>query len=198
MHPLPLSGGPMYAVIFWATFALWMGLETFASRTKLSADKSKARDRGSLALILAMFWLALVLGFSLCYLLPQAAIRWNRVALFFAGIALMLAGIAFRWYAISVLGRFFTFDVAVHAGHTLVDTGPYRYIRHPSYTGGLITEIGMGLALGNWAALLAILGCMGIGYAYRISVEEAALVGTLGEAYKEYQRRTRRLVPFVF
>jgi protein-S-isoprenylcysteine O-methyltransferase Ste14 len=97
-----------------------------------------------------------------------------------------------------VLGRFFTYNVAVHAGQTVVEAGPYRYIRHPSYTGALITLVGVGLALGNWAALLAILVCTGIAYAYRISVEESALVAALGEPYKEYMRRTRRLVPFLF
>jgi protein-S-isoprenylcysteine O-methyltransferase Ste14 len=86
--------------------------------------------------------------------------------------------------------------IRVHAGQTVIEVGPYRYIRHPSYTGALITLVG--LALGNWAGLLALLDCMGAAYAYRISVEEAALVAALGEPYKEYMRRTRRLVPFLF
>jgi protein-S-isoprenylcysteine O-methyltransferase Ste14 len=71
-------------------------------------------------------------------------------------------------------------------------------VRHPSYTGVLITLVGLGLALGNWAGLLALLACMAAAYTYRISVEEAALVAALGEPYKEYMRRTRRLVPFLF
>src|SRR5580704_14582736 len=75
---------------------------------------------------------------------------------------------------------------------------PYRYIRHPSYSGGLITLAGLGLALGNWAGLLTLLACTGAGYGYRIFVEEAALVAALGEPYREYMRRTRRLIPFVF
>jgi len=123
---------------------------------------------------------------------------WERVSVFFVGITLMLAGLAFRFYAMSVLGRSFTYDVAVEAGQTIVEAGPYRYIRHPSYTGALITLVGLGLALGNWASLLTILACMGIAYAYRITVEEAALVAVLGEPYKQYMRRTQRLVPFVF
>ncbi|HEY6903143.1 MAG TPA: isoprenylcysteine carboxylmethyltransferase family protein [Candidatus Acidoferrales bacterium] len=122
----------------------------------------------------------------------------ERTWVFFAGVTLMLAGIAFRFYAMKVLGRFFTYNVAVHAGQTVVEVGPYRYIRHPSYTGALITLIGVGLALGNWASLLAILACTGIAYAYRISVEESALIAALGEPYKQYMRRTRRLVPFLF
>jgi len=143
-------------------------------------------------------WLSLAVGFALSFALPQAAMMWKRTSVFFVGIGLMLAGLAFRFYAMWVLGRFFTYDVAVQAGQSVVEAGPYRYIRHPSYTGALITLVGLGLALGNWAALLTILACMGIAYPYRISVEEAALVAALGEPYRQYMRRTQRLVPFLF
>ena len=110
---------------------------------------------------------------------------------------LMLGGVAFRWWAIATLGKFFTFDVAVQSGQKVVDTGPYRYIRHPSYTGTLMTQVGIGLALGNWAGMLALMVCMAIAYSYRISVEEQALVAALGEPYKQYMRRTRRIIPFL-
>jgi len=198
LHPLPFSGGPLYAITFWLTYALWFVLELNACRTKRSSATSEKRDRGSLIVILFLFWIGISLGFSLSYLLPQATILWNRKLVFFTGISLMLAGIIFRRYAMSVLGRFFTFDVAIHSGQTVIEIGPYRYIRHPSYTGALVTLIGLGLALGNWAALIALLVCTGIAYNYRIVIEEAALVAALGEPYKDYMRRTRRLIPFLF
>jgi protein-S-isoprenylcysteine O-methyltransferase Ste14 len=116
LHPLPFSGGPAYAILFWVTYALWIVLETIGSRTKRSRDTSKARDRGSFRLIMLLLWLALGLDFALSFLLPQATILWKRASLFFIGITLMLAGMAFRFYAMSVLGRFFTYDVAIHAG----------------------------------------------------------------------------------
>ena len=117
--------------------------------------------------------------------------------IFFAGIALMWIGIAFRYYCMRVLGRYFTFDVPSQGGQTVVEAGPYRYIRHPSYTGAIITLVGFGLTLGNWVGLLALIVCGAIGYAYRIRVEETALVGALGEPYRRYMARTRRLVPFL-
>jgi len=143
-------------------------------------------------------WLAISLDFTLSSRFPQAAIPWKRTALFFSGIAFMLAGVALRFYAMSVLGRFFTYYVAVHTEQTVVEVGPYRYVRHPSYTGALMIFVGLGLALGNWAGLLALLVCVGIAYAYRISVEESVLAAALGEPYQKYMRRTRRLVPFLF
>jgi len=197
LRPLLVSG-PVYATIFWSTYALWVVLETGGSIVKRSRDRSRARDRGSYRFLMLVMWLALAAGFALAFALPQAAIMWKRTSIFFAGIILMLMGMAFRFYAMSVLGRFFTYDVAVQAGQTVVEAGPYRYIRHPSYTGALITLAGLGLALGNWAALLVILVCTGTAYAYRIFVEESALVAVLGEPYKQYMRRTRRLIPFLF
>jgi protein-S-isoprenylcysteine O-methyltransferase len=197
LHPLPFSGGPAYAITFWGAYVLWLVLETMASLSKRSGDRSKARDRGSYRLLMILLWAALAMGFALSFLLPQANILSNRKTVFFIGIALMLLGMAFRFYAMSLLGRFFTYDVAVHAGQTVIEAGPYRYVRHPSYTGGLVTLAGIGLALGNWAALLVLLVGPGSGYAYRVFVEEAALVVALGEPYKAYMRRTTRLLPFL-
>jgi protein-S-isoprenylcysteine O-methyltransferase Ste14 len=198
LHPLPFSGGPAYAIIFWTTYVLWLVPETIGARTKRSGDHSKASDRGSYRLLMILLWVALAFGFALPFFLPTANFQWHRAVFFFSGIILMLAGMAFRFYSMSLLGRFFTYQVAVHTGQTVVESGPYRFIRHPSYTGGLITLAGLGLALGNWASLLAILICTGTGYAYRMYVEEAALVAALGDPYRAYMRRTRRLVPFLF
>jgi protein-S-isoprenylcysteine O-methyltransferase Ste14 len=198
LQPLPFSGSALYAIAFWATYGVWLILELVASRTKRSNDLSRKEDRGSLRVILILFWIGISLGFSLSYVIPKGAILWNRELVFFIGIFLMLAGIAFRRYAMAVLGRFFTFDVAIHSDQQVVDVGPYRYIRHPSYTGALVTQVGLGLALGNWASLSVIMICTGLAYIYRISIEEAALVRALGRPYQQYMRRTQRLIPFLF
>jgi protein-S-isoprenylcysteine O-methyltransferase Ste14 len=198
LRPLPFSGGSLYALIFWIVYASWVLPEIIASRVKRSADSSKARDRGSLNLIVALWWGGMAVDFAMCLLLPQAAISWRRNSVFFAGIVLILAGVAFRWYSIAILGKYFTFDVAVHNNHTLIQEGPYRYIRHPSYSGALLSLVGFGLALGNWAGLALFLFCMGIAYSYRIPIEEAALAAGLGEPYRQYVSRTWRLIPFLF
>jgi protein-S-isoprenylcysteine O-methyltransferase Ste14 len=197
VRPLPFVE-PFYASIFWTAYLLWLAFEGSSSRSRLARDATGARDRGSFRFIQLLLWISLTVGFFLAWFQPQAAIRWNRPAVFFAGIAFLLSGIAFRWYAMALLGRFFTFDVAVHTGQTVVEAGPYRYIRHPSYAGIFMIVAGVGLALGNWISLAVLLGCTGIAFVYRISVEEAALVGALGEPYKQYMRRTRRLIPFLF
>lgn len=197
MLPVPFAGHLSYDAIFIVTYAAWLLFEIITGKARKSSDPKKARDRGSFRFLIIMIWAGIALAFTACFGLRQAAIPWMRTELFLAGIALMWAGSAFRYYAMRVLGRYFTFQVDVHSGQTVIEAGPYRYIRHPSYTGALITVLGLGLALGNWAGILAMLVCIGIGYAYRIHVEEAALIAALGEPYKDYMRRTQRLVPFV-
>src|SRR6266404_9906421 len=198
LRPLPFSAGPIFALIFWGACASWILPEVIAWRVKRSTDSSKARDRGSLNLIAVLWWSGIAMDFSLSLVLPQAAISWKRTSLFFVGICLMLLGITLRWYSAALLGKYFTFDVAIQSGQTLVEAGPYHYVRHPSYTGALLTLFGFGLALGNWVGLVANLSCMGFAYGYRIPVEEAALTSALGEAYNQYVKRTWRLVPFLF
>jgi protein-S-isoprenylcysteine O-methyltransferase Ste14 len=196
VQPLPFIGERIYALSFWVACALWILPEIVASKAMRSS--APGQDRGSLRLISLLWVFGIALNIFLSFQLPRAAILGKRIAIFFAGITLMFTGIAFRWYSASLLGKYFTFDVATHSGQTVIEKGPYRYIRHPSYTGALLSLLGFGLALGNWAGLGAGLSCLGIAYAYRIPVEERALASALGEPYRQYLRRTWRLVPFLF
>jgi protein-S-isoprenylcysteine O-methyltransferase Ste14 len=198
MRPLPFSSGPLYTTVFWTTYALWMIPEIIASRRKAPTSSSAPKDRGSYLVVMSLFWIGIAADFSLAFVFPQASIRSNRSLFFFGGIGLMFAGMALRLYSMSVLGRYFTFQVAVQTNQPVIEAGPYQYIRHPSYTGALITLIGFGLALGNWAGLIALLTLMAVGYGYRIPIEESALVASIGQPYKDYIRRTHRLIPYVY
>jgi protein-S-isoprenylcysteine O-methyltransferase Ste14 len=197
LRPLPFVN-TAYATIFWIAYILWIVPEIIISTRRAPRLSSKSGDRGSLLVVMLLLWIGIAADFALCFQLPQAAIRSGRVPIFFVGIGLMFAGMALRLYSVSLLGRYFTFEVAVHTDQPVIEVGPYRYIRHPSYAGALITITGLGLALGNWAGLIALLGCMAIAYAYRIPIEEAALLAALGEPYEKYIRRTYRLIPFIF
>jgi len=198
LRPLAFLTGPIYAVIFWCAFASWILPEVIAWRVKRATGAAESRDKGSLTLIAVLWWTGIASDFLFSLLLPQAAIAWKRASVFAVGIFFILFGVALRWYSAGILGKYFTFDIAVHGGHVLIEAGPYRYIRHPSYSGALLSLLGFGLALGNWAGLAAALSCLGAAYAYRIPIEEAALAAALGEPYKQYVRRTCRLVPFLF
>ncbi len=198
MSRFPFSASPILTAIFGLACAAWILPEIAAWRMKRSADSTQARDQGSLKLIVLLWWLGIALAVAIAWLVPQAAITWHRPTVFVAGICLMFAGVALRWHSASILGKYFTFDVAVAGGQALIEAGPYRYIRHPSYSGALLSLFGFGLALGNWAALVVAMACLGAAYLYRIPVEERTLRAALGAPYKEYMQRTWRLVPFIF
>lgn len=125
MRPLPFSAGPVYAFVFWCAFVVWITLEIAASRAKRSSDSSPVHDRGSLVLIVILWWAGIDADFLLSLHPPQASIWGERRLAFVLGIALTFSGIALRQYSIVVLGKYFTFDVAVHSGHSLVESGPY-------------------------------------------------------------------------
>jgi protein-S-isoprenylcysteine O-methyltransferase len=114
------------------------------------------------------------------------------------GVVLFLTGLFLRWWAIITLGRFFTADVTIEKDHELVERGPFRVVRHPSYTGVLLAFVGFALSLRNWAALLVILVPIFAAFIRRMNVEEDALSRALGSRYADYMRRTKRLVPFVY
>ena len=189
------------AGIFGAACLIWLAPELLGMATQMSRvarQTAMAQDRGSLFVLLGLQWTGVALSFALAEWLPGAALAWPRPAVFAAGVTGMLAGVALRWYAIWTLGRYFTRDVAVSAGQPVVERGPYRLVRHPAYSGTFLTMLGLGLALSNWASLLALLACVFAGYAYRVRVEEAALARVLGQPYEDYRRRTKRFIPWVF
>lgn len=114
------------------------------------------------------------------------------------GAALTVAGTLFRQWAIRTLGGYFTRVVRISPEQRVVQEGPYRWVRHPSYTGGMLAAAGVGFALANWISVACLLAAIAPGFAYRIVVEERALVETLGEPYRAYRARTKRLIPFVW
>lgn len=190
---------PIYRVTFGVACTIWYVPELLGTFFQRAARRNGTRhDRGSYAVLIGVLWGGLLLGFGIAALVPWAAIPVLRGQLFWLGIAGILSGVGLRWYAIRVLGRFFTRDVATQMGQTVVQDGPYRCIRHPAYSGTLLTLLGIGLTLGNWLALLVVLIGGVIGHLYRVRVEEQALVAALGAPYRAYMRCTRRFIPFVW
>jgi protein-S-isoprenylcysteine O-methyltransferase Ste14 len=189
------------ASIFLAACLIWNVPEMIGmvkQTAKVSRKESSVQDRGSMGLLIGLQWIGIISNFLLGWLFPAAAIPWQRTALFGIGVSLILLGVALRWYAIWTLGRYFTRDVAVSADQKIVQTGPYRYIRHPAYSGTFLTMLGIGLAMTNWASLATLLVCVFLGHMYRVSVEEKALSQTVGQSYVEYTHHTKRFIPLVF
>ena len=178
----------MYA----ATIAVWIASEIALGIVRRSrAGEDQQRDRGSAILLWIGITASVIAGIGLAQIpatrMPPAA--------FSIGLALIYLGLIVRWTAILTLRRYFTIDVAIREDHQLVDHGIYRLVRHPAYTGCLLSFAGLGIAMRNWASLAAILVGTGIVFGYRIVVEERVLREALGERYRAYEMRTKRLIP---
>lgn len=185
--------------IFLASFiVLLTASEMIDSLRRPAEPKARNKDRGSYLLISLSLPIGLFLGGLLAWNFPSLALPGPRVFLFWLGIAIMIFGAGFRWYAIRVLGQFFTRTVKVRKGQKVVEDGPYRFIRHPAYTGVILTLAGIGVAMGHWLALLSLLVFGIASRFYRVLIEENALAEGLGKAYKDYMKRTKRFIPFIW
>ena len=195
MIPLYRAGG-IGTLFYYVTIVLWVASEISIGARVIRRVGTRGQDRLSgPALALGMV-VAVGLGTVLATRAQGAAIGAARSAIFVVGVVLALAGIAVRQYAVATLGRYFTTRVMTSPNQRVVDVGPYRYVRHPSYTGLLLTMFGVLLCQTNWLSLACFLLALP-GFAYRIGVEEGALARAIGQPYVDYMRRTKRLVPFV-
>jgi protein-S-isoprenylcysteine O-methyltransferase len=101
-------------------------------------------------------------------------------------------------WANRTLGAFYTRTLKVLDDQSVVQNGPYRFIRHPGYLGTILMWVGAGLAVVNWIVTLCVLLILCIAYYYRIRTEEAMLLEQLGQPYADYQAHTWRLLPYIY
>lgn len=124
---------------FWLVFYAWVLSELWLGWRQRSPATASAQDRGSRWAVIAGVWSSVVLGIGLASALRMLAFTVGRSALVGFGTGLMIGGLILRWAAIRILGRSFTVDVATHLGQQVIERGPYRWLRHPSYSGTLLT-----------------------------------------------------------
>ena len=172
--------------------------EVLLTVTRRSRSHTGTRqDRSTLRILWLVIMASVTVGVLLTAYWPEVAMPpWRILA--WASVALFLAGLLLRWWAIITLGRFFTVDVTIEQDHELVERGPFRMLRHPSYSGVLLAFLGFALSLRNWAAFLAVLLPILAAFIYRMKVEETALSRALGSSYETYMGRTKKLIPFVY
>ena len=185
------------------TLWLWVALEIgLILRDRERGMGSTASDRGTRVLLVATIVGAIAAAQLLAAVLDIPALRmpgsdtigWQLTA----GLAVMWIGLLLRVWAIVILGSAFRTTVEVHAGQEIVDKGPYRWIRHPSYTGLLLLVAGFGLTQGNWISFAVTVLAPWAVIARRVRVEEEVLLASMGSAYAAYQRRSKRLIPGIW
>jgi protein-S-isoprenylcysteine O-methyltransferase Ste14 len=175
-------------------FAVWGCSELVVMVLKHRRSSDARRDRGSIAVLWGSMVFVSIAG-SLVKGYRPTRIGAGSI---WIGLALVVIGISVRGIAIATLWRYFTYSVSIREGHDLVDRGLYRFIRHPSYTGVLLAFIGLGFARGNWLDVAIIAVGAFAAFSYRIAVEESALIEHFGDRYRDYMRRTKRLIPGIY
>ena len=176
---------------FMILFCVWILSEIMNSLFSRKNSQTTNKDKGSYWIIIAMCWSVIFIAFTL----RGSGIGTFDGSLQYTGLILLVVGIVLREWSIWVLGKYFTGQVQVRKKAKLVTTGPYSYIRHPSYTGGMLSLIGITLAIGTWVGALVAFVLSLIAYQYRIHVEEEALQEAFGSEYEEYKNRTYKLFP---
>jgi len=114
------------------------------------------------------------------------------------GLCIILIGLIIRWTAILTLRKYFTVNVVIQSGHRIIQNGIYRYVRHPSYSGAIISFCGLGLAFYNWISIIVLAVPITIAFLKRIQVEEQALISAFGDDYANYRKKTRILFPWIY
>jgi protein-S-isoprenylcysteine O-methyltransferase len=188
-----------------STLAAYALLGCFLGMERLARQGKEARsldfgplDRGSTRLLGRAFLAGTVtlLLAPVLNVIPIGAV--GHAAVGWLGIGVMLGGMALRFWANRVLGRFYTRTLRIADDQTVIDHGPYRVLRHPGYSGMLVLWAGAGLATLNWVVAGVVIVGMGAAYRYRIRCEEEMLRSALGQPYETYRARRWRLVPFVY
>ena len=196
MRPLPFVWP--YALVFWAVY-VWAFLPEWkvVQGGRQGAKDANSKDSGSLKVIVGGMWAALFLAYPLAFVGAWSFPRSWQLPMFVAGVVLIALGSLLRRYCWRTLGEYFTGDVKAEADQPVITSGPYRWVRHPSYTAGMIMFIGIGLALGSWVSFALLTIATIATYSYRVAVEERVLLETIGEPYGSYMKQRKRFIPYI-
>ncbi len=156
--------------------------------------RGTGQDHGSMLLVIIGFWAAIAVN-PVCvrlfpWILPDG--------FFWTGMGMAALGVVIRVTAVHRLGEFFTLSVQTNEKQAIVNTGIYKLLRHPAYAGSVLTLWGISLAFRSPVGLAAVLVITAAIYGYRITIEEKTMENVFGEAYCEYEKKTWRLIPFIW
>lgn len=195
-----MSDDTPFRVILIAVFIVQTGASLGYLR-RASADSTfRRREEGiPLTIAISVTYAAYGGGF-LAYLLNPDWMAWSAVVLppwvRWIGVIPLLFGAFWMVWSLHHLGENLTVSIATKEDHALVTTGPYRWVRHPLYSGGMLESMGLCVMMANWFVAAAA-GAFWLLLAVRTPMEERRLLDKFGEEYRDYARRVGRFVPKV-
>jgi protein-S-isoprenylcysteine O-methyltransferase Ste14 len=184
-------------LVFIVIWSIWFISEILLNRFCRSKDNDKqSADMGSLRIIWITIGIANSLGILTAVFIELPISGYVLVQ--YIGLVIIVCGIIFRFISILSLGKFFTVDVTIRKEHKIKKDGMYRLIRHPSYTGSLVSFLGFGISLNNLLSLVLIFVPVFFAMLHRIAIEEKFLIDQFGTEYTDYMKKTHRLIPWLF
>jgi len=165
-------------------------------RQKRKYQDTKESDKNSLWVLYGLITIGYFLSFTIGATKIGRIYYWN--AFFVTGMTLVVIGLVIRIHSMLTLKQFFTYSVTKVENQKIIETGLYKFLRHPGYLGQLIIFIGISISISNWISILAMMIPVTLGFLYRIKVEERFMLEQIGEDYVNYQKRTKRLIPMIY
>jgi protein-S-isoprenylcysteine O-methyltransferase len=183
------------ATYIWVFFAAEWNVH---ARTARTATHRSVADGGTMRVMMVVMFVAQSLALVSAYLSIAQLDKHSGPLAFWVGLSLMMLASLLRRHCMGQLREHFTTEVRVVEGQTVVVTGAYRLLRHPSYTAAILMFLGLGLALTNWISIAILAVAAIVVYHHRLIVEESALAAGLGEPYRQFLRKRKRLIPYVY
>lgn len=183
-------------VVFWTAMALWGAVEIRTAITHWGRDTGE--DQRTHAWSLGACLGGLLAAVLVEQLTPELVGENDQAAFLATGAALVVTGIALRVWSIRTLGRYFTYRVMTTQDQPVITSGPYRFVRHPSYSALLLSCLGAGVATANLVSMIVAVTIPAMGLTVRMRVEERTLGATLGEEYRAFAATRKRIIPGIW
>ena len=186
-----------FGLLFFAISSIWVISEVLLLVLRRSKQDSRDYDRGSIKWLNIIIYasVAIAVGFRI---LGIGHIKLGISFIPWIGLGFIIFGMIIRWTAILSLRKYFTTNVAILSDHRIIKTGLYRFVRHPSYSGSIISFCGLGLTLSNWISFLILVIPITTAFLKRIQIEEEALRNAFGEEYENYTKMSWALFPWLY
>jgi protein-S-isoprenylcysteine O-methyltransferase Ste14 len=180
-------------------YLIWFLSEILLQRLLRAGDAGdkKKQDKGSLALI----WIIIIVFINISGIVANkipCPIINKGTLMNYTGLAVIVLGMILRFVSIAQLGRLFTVTVTIRKDHKIKQDGLYSILRHPSYAGSLLSFLGFGLSTNNWLSIAIVFIPVFAVFIYRMNIEEKMLTEQFGDAYKDYMKHTRRVIPWIY